>query len=165
MSENRNDLPEQGKVNAQEPPPPPPDNRTASYFEKLIKYIPGELVAAYLALDGILREELMGDPISMWLYWGVFIALLVLTPLYVKYRPSQEAKEQSIRYHCCAATVAFAVWVFALGGPFAVTWPSIYRPVYGSLLLIVTTLIIPVIEVAAMKLKFFKPDSNSNQGN
>lgn len=127
----------------------------ASYFEKLLKYIPGELVAAYLALDGILREELMTDHISQVLYWGVFGALLLLTPLYVKYRPSQEAQDESIRFHCCAATVAFAVWVFALGGPFAVTWPNIYRPVYGSLLLIITTLALPIIEALAMQFRFF----------
>jgi len=138
---------------------PTPDPRTTSYFEKLIKYIPGELNAAYIAIDGILREELVSDPIAVWLYWGVFVFLLVLTPLYIKYRPSEEAEKQSIRFHCCAATVAFAVWVFALGGPFALTFPDIYRPVYGSLLLILTTLTIPIIEAAAMKLKFFQPKS------
>lgn len=160
MTERRSDLPVEQDANLQEaptPPPPAPDSRTGSYFEKLIKYIPGELVAGYLALDGILREELMGDPVSIWLYWGIFAAILILTPFYVKFRPSQQAQEESIRFHCCAATVAFAVWVFALGGPFAVTWPDIYRPVYGSLLLIITTLAIPVIEAAAMKLKFFNP--------
>ncbi len=137
--------------------PTPPDPRTSSYFEKLIKYIPGELNAAYIAIDGILREEMVSDPIAVWLYWGVFVFLLVLTPLYIKYRPSEEAEKQSVRFHCCAATVAFAVWVFALGGPFALTFPDIYRPVYGSLLLILTTLTIPIIEAAAMKLKFFQP--------
>lgn len=158
MSEdNRSAPPGPTEWQADTPPPPPPDNRTASYFEKLIKYIPGELVAAYLALDGILKDDLTGDPNSTWLYWSIFAILLVLTPLYVKFRPSQEAREQSIRFHCCAALVAFAVWVFALGGPFAATWPEWYRPVFGSLLLIVTTITIPVIEAAAMKLKFFKP--------
>lgn len=140
------------------PVPPAPDSRTTSYFEKLIKYIPAELIAAHTAIDGILREELVSNPIASWLYWGVFLFLLVLTPLYVKYRPTEEAERQSVRYHCCAATVSFAVWVFALGGPFVITWPEIYRPVYGSLLLILTTLTIPIIEVAAMKLKFFQPN-------
>lgn len=142
---------------ADTPGPQAPDDRTSSYFEKLIKYIPGELNAAYIAIDGILREELVSDPIAAWLYWGVFLFLLVLTPLYIKYRPTKEAVEQSVRFHCCAATVAFAVWVFALGGPFAISFPDIYRPVYGSLLLILTTLTIPIIEAAAMKLKFFQP--------
>jgi len=142
---------------ADTPGPKAPDDRTSSYFEKLIKYIPGELNAAYIAIDGILREELVSDPVAPWLYWGVFLFLLVLTPLYIKYRPTKEAVEQSVRFHCCAATVAFAVWVFALGGPFAISFPDIYRPVYGSLLLILTTLTIPIIEAAAMKLKFFQP--------
>lgn len=162
MTERKVDLQVERQADVpQAPTTPPPDSRTGSYFEKLIKYIPGELVAAYLALDGILREELMGDPVSTWLYWAVFGTLLILTPLYVHYKPSQQAQDESIRFHCCAATVAFAVWVFALGGPFAVTWPDIYRPVYGSLLLVVTTLTIPVIEAAAMKLKFFNPDKKN----
>lgn len=160
MTDQREDPPveDEETIEAQETPTPPaPDSRTSSYFEKLIKYIPGDLVAGYLALDGILREELIGDPVSIWLYWAVFGTILILTPFYVKFRPSQQAQEESIRFHCCAATVAFTTWVFALGGPFAVTWPGIYRPVYGSLLLVITALAIPVIEAAAMKLKFFNP--------
>lgn len=139
----------------------------SSYFEALIKYIPGELVAAYLALEGILKETLSQtlfiDP--MWLYWGVFVALLVLTPLYVIYRPTHsDFTNHSVRFHAAAATVAFVVWVFALGGPFAITWPDIYRPVFGSLLLVITTLALPVIEKIAHKTPFFRLDRNQRCG-
>jgi hypothetical protein len=41
------------------------------------------------------------------------------------------------------STLAFGVWVFALGGPF--NFQAWYSPLYGSLLLIAFTLIVPLI--------------------
>ena len=60
--------------------PPPESNSTDSYFEKLIKYIPADIVAAYVTIAGILSEH-NNDP--LWLTWAVFGCLLALTPLYV----------------------------------------------------------------------------------
>jgi hypothetical protein len=41
------------------------------------------------------------------------------------------------------STIAFVVWVFALGGPFAtVSW---YQPIYGALLLPIFTFFVPMI--------------------
>lgn len=140
---------------AADPVPPTREGPDASYFEKLIKYIPGELVAAYLAIDGVLREAALATP--TWMYWVAFSALLILTPLYVIFRPTHnEFADHSARFHALAATVAFCVWVFALGGPFAITWPEVYRPVFGSLLLIITTLALPVLEKVAAKMSWFK---------
>ena len=74
----------QARLN-QEPPkvadplPPTREGTDGSYFERLIKYIPGELVAAYLALDGILREAVLATP--TWAHWAAFIALLILSPI------------------------------------------------------------------------------------
>jgi hypothetical protein len=137
------------------PPPPGGEGPESSYFEKLIRYIPGELVAAWLSIDGILREDLLSSP--LWIYWAVFAAVLALTPLYVIYRPTHSdfMTNHSLRFHAVAAAVAFVVWVFALGGPFAVTFVW-YRPIYGSLLLILTTLTIPVFEKVASRLSFFR---------
>ena len=133
----------------------PPERNELSYFDKLIRYIPGELVAAYVTLDGLFKEQLIEHALA--LYWFVFLALLILTPLYVIYRPTHsDFSDHSRRFHTWAATVAFVVWVFALGGPFAVTWPDLYRPYYGSILLVITTLTLPVFEKMAMKLRFFR---------
>jgi len=137
---------------------PPPERKELSYFDKLIRYIPGELVAAYLTLDGILKQQLLevDSRVYIGLYWLVFLSLLILTPLYVKYRPThEEFADHSRRFHMCAAAVAFFVWVFALGGPFTVTWPELYQPLYGSILLVLTTITIPVFEKIATKLRFF----------
>jgi hypothetical protein len=44
-----------------------------------------------------------------------------------------------------ASTLAFVVFIFALGGPFALTF-SWYRPLYGTVVLILTTLLLPLFE-------------------
>lgn len=155
LCKKNNQAPQNPARAQSEPPPPTREGPDSSYFERLLKFIPGELVAAYLALDGILREAALATPV--WAYWIAFGALLVLTPLYVIYRPiHSEFTNHSFRFHAVAATVAFVVWVFALGGPFLITWPEFYRPVYGSLLLIITTLALPVLENVATKLSWFR---------
>jgi apolipoprotein N-acyltransferase len=121
---------------------PPPDSKVLdSYFEKLVRYIPADILAAYVAISGITASN---DP-PLWLTWGVFGVLLALTPLYVclvKTDPPGIAWSKT--FHWMTACLAFSAWVFALGGPFATfDW---YQPYLGSVVLILTTLIIPVLE-------------------
>jgi hypothetical protein len=131
-------------------PPTAPD--TSSYFEKLLLLIPSDMVAGYLALDGILKQST--PDIKLWIYWAVFASLLFLTPLYIHFKPTENsALTCSARFRVITGTISFAVWVFALGGPFAATFDW-YRPLYGSLLLVITTLAIPVLEKIAKQLKF-----------
>jgi hypothetical protein len=122
---------------------PPPDSKVLdSYFEKLVRYIPADILAAYVAISGITASN---DP-PLWLTWGVFGVLLALTPLYVclvKTDPPGIAWSKT--FHWMTACLAFSAWVFALGGPFAVTF-TWYKPYLGSVVLILTTLIIPVLE-------------------
>lgn len=122
---------------------PPPDSKvTDSYAEKLIKYIPADILAAYVAIAGITESN---NP-PLWLTWGVFGVLLALTPLYVCYVKTQPAGFVSSKmFHWVTACLAFTAWVFALGGPFAATF-TWYQPYLGSVVLILTTLIIPVME-------------------
>ena len=127
------------KFAAQEPPP---DSKvTDTYFEKLVHYIPADILAAYVAITGITASV---DP-PLWLGWGVFGALLALTPLYVCYvKTAPKGFVSSKMFHWVTACLAFSAWVFAMGGPFATfTW---YQPYLGSVVLILTTLIIPVLE-------------------
>lgn len=121
--------------------PPPNSKVTDSYAEKLVKYIPADILAAYIAISGITESN---NP-PLWLSWGVFGALLALTPLYVCYVKTQPAGFVSSKmFHWITACLAFAAFVFAVGGPFATfDW---YQPYLGSVVLILTTLIIPVLE-------------------
>ncbi len=109
----------------------PSDARNAdSYFEKLIKYIPADIVAAWLAIDGILRDQTSSP---LWLVWSVFGFLTVLTPLYVVYMKTDPPGFGPTKtFHWMASTLAFVV-----------PW---YRPLYGTVVLILTTLMLPLFE-------------------
>ena len=111
-----------------------------TYFDKLIKYIPAELIAAWTAVTGLIAgatKEPQGT-----LLWIAFIVGLILTAAWI-WRRTTEPKKPIAITQIIISTMAFAVWVFALGGPFAaMNW---YSPLYGSLLLIAFTLIVPVI--------------------
>ncbi|MBS2008314.1 MAG: hypothetical protein JST01_14800 [Cyanobacteria bacterium SZAS TMP-1] len=129
---------------------PPPDSRvTDSYFEKLLRYIPADIVAAYLTIDGILRTQLHNPN---WLPWTVFGVLFFLTPFYVVFmKTDPPGFAPSKNFHWVASLFAFTIWVFALDGSFAQTFDW-YSPIYGSILLVITTLILPIAERLFVKL-------------
>lgn len=109
------------------------------YKTKLAKYIPGEIIAAYVAIDGIVKSATKFSDAA---YWIAFLLLLVLTPLYI-WRVTTEPPKKAATAQIIVSTIAFFVWVFAIGGPFAsLSW---YVPVYGALLLVIYTTAIPVV--------------------
>lgn len=124
-----------------------PTAKEDSYLAKVVRYIPGEIVAAYLGAYNALRAA-VGIPFTG-LLWGVVAVLGVLTPLWILYAANDPGKPRPI-FQAIAATFAFVVWVFAIPqGPFSgLSW---YNSVYGSLALILSTLLIPLVEKIAVK--------------
>lgn len=113
-----------------------PKVRPDNYKQRLFKYIPAEVVVAYLALDTLIRPT--GEN-HLALYWLVFAFGVIATPLYLG---------RILHVHkllqLAISTVAFAVWVFAIGGPFV--YLDFYEPIYGGVLLVIYTFFIPIIE-------------------
>jgi hypothetical protein len=108
------------------------------YFNRLFKYIPAELVAGYIFVLGVVKQLTDAGEIKV-LHWLLFVVFCILTPLYL-WRVQKVVKLQQ---HLISL-LSFVVWVFALGGPFALSgW---YNPVYGSILLPVFTLAVAIIE-------------------
>lgn len=108
------------------------------YFDRLFKYIPAELVAGYIFVSGV-ASGLTDQSESLILKWILFSVFCVLTPLYLW----KVQKVIRIQQHIISL-LSFAVWCFALGGPFAsFGW---YDPVYGQVLLPVFTLIVAIWE-------------------
>ncbi len=107
------------------------------YLTKLVKYIPSEVVALYITLYGIAsaaKEEISFTFIS----WLIFVIGILGTALYL-----WRVAKVSDWLQLIVSTIAFVVWVFALGGPFSsLSW---YHPIYGALLLPVYTFFIPII--------------------
>jgi hypothetical protein len=121
---------------AREMPAAKPD----AFQDRLLKYIPAEIVAVYVGIDGVLRASTNVPVLA--LQWAVFVTLLAGTWLYLA-RVQKVTKRQQL----LISTIAFAVWVFSIGGPFA-SFPW-YSPVYGAVLLPLYTFAVPIIEADA----------------
>jgi hypothetical protein len=107
-------------------PQPPLD----TYFDKVIKYIPSDIVGAWVAATGLIKTA-TGVPTEKVL-WISFAFGLVATAAW-------KFKQTHLPIQAAISTGAFLVWVFALpGGPFEpLSW---YNHLYGSLALIGYTL-------------------------
>jgi hypothetical protein len=108
------------------------------YLDRLLKYIPAEVVACYLSVLGRLPDDPTGSDTKV-IQWVVFIGFFILTFFYLwKFLKIHKFQQLII------SLVAFVVWVFAFGGPF--TFLAWYRPLYGDILLPVYTLVIAIWE-------------------
>ena len=107
-----------------------------NYSIRLMKYIPSEVIALYLALEGVLKSSNQTYPS---LHWAIFIFGIIVTSLYL-WRIQRVSKKTQL----LISTLAYCIWVFALGGPFnTLSW---YQPIYGALLLPSFTFLIPIID-------------------
>lgn len=120
-----------------------------TYLTKMVKYIPTEIVAAYVALSGFIKTL----PLNQQFMWFCIaaVALLVFTPVYLAISTATPRKSKSI-VHPLTGVLAFAAWVFATGGPFeryamspdgSSGW---YSRGVGSIVLILVCLSLPVVE-------------------
>ena len=115
--------------------PPLPEDK---YKDRLLKYIPAEVVTFYLTLTALLGTA---TGLPWWLGWVVFTVGIVATWCYLRYPLKVKDFAQLI-----IACFAFVIWVFALGGPFKdLAW---YKPIYGGLLLPAYTFFIAMVKTA-----------------
>lgn len=118
------------------------------YFDKLIKYIPTEIVGGWIAITGVIKSA-SNIPTNM-ILWVLLVIFTVLTAVYILKQTFEPKKPLAIK-QTSISTIAFIVWVFALGEPFE-SW-SFYNPVYGSVLLILFNLTIPLVNTVEDKKK------------
>ena len=85
--------------------PPLPEDK---YKDRLLKYIPAEVVTFYLTLTALLGTA---TGLPWWLGWVVFTVGIVATWCYLRYPLKVKDFAQLI-----IACFAFVIWVFALGG-------------------------------------------------
>ncbi|QKQ77501.1 hypothetical protein [Nostoc sp. TCL240-02] len=116
------------------------EGKLDSYFEKLIKYVPTEIVGGWIATTGLIKGAI-NIPINT-ILWILLVIFTGLTALYILKQTSEPKKPLALK-QTGISTIAFIVWVFALGEPFDSL--SFYNPVYGSILLILYNLTIPLI--------------------
>jgi len=94
---------------------------TDGYLDRLAKYIPAEIVGLYLFAAGVIPQTGGGRPVTaLWIVFGVCFAL---TPAYMYVVTRREGHGKALWLQVVLATIAFPVWVFAIGGPFlSVAW-------------------------------------------
>lgn len=111
---------------------------TDGFFDRVLKYIPADVVGGWVAVTGILgADNAAEDPNKTSVQWISFGAFVLLAALWTYVQTRSPGKPPAVT-QVLVSTLAFAVWVFALGGPFAeLDW---YRQHYGSITLIVFTL-------------------------
>jgi hypothetical protein len=110
-----------------------------TYFDKVVKYIPADIVGAWVAVTGLLASTT--EP-SEGLLWVAFAIGVILTAMWVWRQTTMTGRPVAIT-QIAVSTVAFGVWVFALGGPFRSL--PFYSPLYGSVVLILYTLLVALI--------------------
>ncbi len=118
-------------------------NAGDNYMSRVLKHIPSEIVMAYVSIDGVLRTTYHTNVASeretlLRLLWIVSAALTILTPLWL-WRVMRVRRIGQL----LISTLSVPVWLFALGGPFALQpW---YRPAFGAIVLPLYTLIVPIL--------------------
>lgn len=120
--------------------PPLPPVEIDTYFDKVVKYIPADIVGAWVAVTGLISSA-SGIP-RQTVLWVAFGVGLILTAWWTLKQTTVPGRRPGVT-QAIISTGAFAVWVFALGGPFQHV-PG--QQVYGSLLLILYTLVVALID-------------------
>src|SRR4051812_27994784 len=96
------------------------------YIQKIIKYIPAEIIAGYTALAGYLAVGANADiPAHYKSYYLIVLLLLaIITPVWTFYAVIEtpaallsNPDRKKAYFHAVIATLAFLVWVYATGNP------------------------------------------------
>jgi hypothetical protein len=111
------------------------------YKDRLLKYIPAEIVAIYLALLSVLKTAPPEKTPILTVEWVVFwIILIVTVPWQRKILKITKWQQVAI------GTVAFVFWAVSLGDPFETSWKGWYQPLYGTMAMMLYTFLIPLFE-------------------
>lgn len=94
----------------------PPDG----YKERLLKYIPAEVVTAYMALRGIVTgTRANSSQIAIWVIVGIGV---IGTIVYLRRSMTVPNNKQIF-----ISTIAFLIWAIAMGEPFVSLVPEANR--------------------------------------
>lgn len=122
---------------------PVPGGDPDGYLDKIVKYVPADVIAAWTAVVAIIKGA-TGIPS------GTVLLICCVVGLVVTYwwtlKSTETAGQPPATKQCIVATIAFLVWVLALGDlnvPLAELLKPVFawNEVYPKLLLIAFTLV------------------------
>lgn len=108
------------------------------YLDRLLKMVPGEVIGLYLIGQGFIPRD---QPIVLGVWGLICLAGVVALRAYGTADPV--AREAPDWVHVSISSVAFVIWVYTLGEPFA-TW-GLSVPYVGSLLVLAWTFFVPIL--------------------
>jgi branched-subunit amino acid transport protein len=114
------------------------------YLTKLLKYVPIEILGAYLFVEGLITTNVDegSDALQKWLGWTL-VAAIILTAIYARTVLNVVRGSQIVM-----GAVGIAVYVFATGGWFATT--SWYEDWFSGIALVLFALFVAVIKLPAL---------------
>jgi hypothetical protein len=120
-----------------EPVPPPPVAAPApdDYKDRVLKYIPAEVVTLYLSVDAIVRAKQDSATLS----WGLFVFGVLATILYLRLSAGVTKPLQLV-----VSALAFCVWAISIGSPS--TYIPGYDAIYGAIALPIFTFVAGLIK-------------------
>lgn len=118
--------------------PPAETIKPDDYVDRLAKYIPPDVIAAFITIESAIGAA--KDPPGA-LAWIVFAVILIATPFYLwKFGNVRKPLQLAI------STIAFVVWAFAYPGlPFSSL--HIESSIYGAVALGLFSFLVPLVEV------------------
>jgi hypothetical protein len=109
-----------------------------SYLDRLVKYIPSEIVGAWVAINGIWKtvdgSKYEFHKVGLWTCFGICV---VLTALYI-WRLTSKPKQDVALLQITTSTVSFAIWVFALQNYFPLKLGFDNPPLWSVVLVLYT---------------------------
>ena len=109
-----------------------------AYFGRLIKMIPAEVLALYVAIAPLAAKEHVALQIAI---PAVCLGLVILSRIFGTRRATDNVSIDP--WTVVISSVAFLIWVYALGGPF--TTLGAYNAVVACILVTVYTTAVPMI--------------------
>jgi hypothetical protein len=107
------------------------------YLDRLMKMIPGDAVGLYMIGSGFIPA---GQAIGLVIWTVICLVYVVLIKAYGTADPDRDESPDWV--HVAISAIAFVIWVYTLGGPFAVF--NLGVPYIGSLLVLAWTFFIPI---------------------
>lgn len=107
-----------------------------TFVDRVVKYIPAEIVSAWVAAKGVV--EAAGASVNGMVLWVCFAVGVIFTALYTLKQTAVPNQSPAV-VQTGISTVAFIIWVIALGEPFTTLLGKTNQSLFGSLLLIAYT--------------------------
>lgn len=111
------------------------------YWSRLVKYIPIEIISAYVLLEGLIKSAYQPADVRRTVFLGILVTIGVAGTFFFARRVLKVERWQQIS----VSAVGFLVWTFATGGFFeSFAW---YGPWMGSAAVILFGIAVRIIDL------------------